>query len=64
VALASGMFRAKAGRKGYIGHFSTAEAAARAYDAMARQKYGEFATLNFLHERTSAAPTADNNVKD
>ena len=30
----------------YLGHFQTAEAAARAYDDMARELFGEFAHLN------------------
>lgn len=31
-----------------IGHFETAEEAARAYDRVARERYGEFASLNFV----------------
>lgn len=35
------------GKRSYIGLFSSAEDAARAYDDAARQYFGEFATLNF-----------------
>lgn len=35
------------GKKIYIGNFSTPEEAARAYDAAAREAFGEFALLNF-----------------
>lgn len=35
------------GKKIYIGKFSTPEEAARAYDAAAREAFGEFALLNF-----------------
>lgn len=35
------------GRRHYSGQFKTAEAAARAYDGMARKFHGEFACLNF-----------------
>ena len=59
-----GNFQARVGRNGYVGRFDVAEEAARAYDAEAHKRYGEFATLNFPHERTSAAQTADNKVKD
>lgn len=34
-------------RSKYIGVFSTEEEAARAYDALAFEQYGEFAHLNF-----------------
>ncbi|MBO9380060.1 hypothetical protein GG804_25150 [Sphingomonas histidinilytica] len=45
-----GAFRAYGtvqGKHHHIGMFSTAEDAARAYDAFARQCFGEFACLNF-----------------
>jgi hypothetical protein len=45
-----------------IGTYKTIEDAARAYDAAAIQKFGEFARLNFPHEHSHAAPTAGNTV--
>jgi len=44
-----------------IGAFKTTEDAARAYDASAVEKFGEFARLNFPHEHGHAAPTAGAN---
>ncbi len=38
------------GKKHYLGVFDTEEAAARAYDAKAREHHGEFARLNFPEE--------------
>lgn len=43
---ADGKFQVYVGNK-YLGLYSTAEAAARAYDDVAKARYGEFARLNF-----------------
>lgn len=45
-----------------IGTFKTVEAAARAYDKMAVERFGEFARLNFPDEHGHAAPTAGDMV--
>ena len=50
VTAANGRFTAriaKGGRQIYVGRYDTQEQAARAYDAMARLHFGEFAFLNF-----------------
>jgi len=39
----------KYGKSIHVGCFSSAEAAARAYDAAAKKHFGEFACLNFPH---------------
>lgn len=47
------------GKHRHIGYFSSAEAAARAYDAVAQREWGEFAWLNFPDERLSDEALAD-----
>tara|TARA_R100001163_G_scaffold65495_1_gene62894 strand:- start:128 stop:757 length:630 start_codon:yes stop_codon:yes gene_type:complete len=42
--------RPRPGRKHELGHYETAEEAARAYDKKAIEEYGEFANLNFPRE--------------
>lgn len=41
----------------HSGYYATAVEAARAYDAMAREHYGEFARLNFPNEPSYALPS-------
>lgn len=43
------------GRQFHIGYFDTAEEAARAYDAEASARFGEFALLNFQDQSRSSA---------
>lgn len=47
------------GTRKYIGMFSTAEQAARGYDAAAREYFGEFAAVNFAADTSKPHPTRD-----
>lgn len=49
------------GKKIFIGYFNDEEEAARAYDAMAKKLYGEFAALNFPEEKKD--PLGDRSFK-
>lgn len=46
-----------------LGMFRLAETAARAYDATARTKFGEFAVLNFPGEISEMPPPEDNRME-
>ncbi len=49
------------GKKIFIGYFDDEQEAARAYDAKAKELYGEFAALNFSQQQTD--PLGDRSFK-
>lgn len=47
------------GKQIYLGYFSDETAAALAYDAAARKRFGEFVSCNFSPKKDAASETAD-----
>jgi hypothetical protein len=50
------------GKKIFIGYFDDETAAARAYDAKAKELYGEFAALNFPVSQTDPLAKWSNRI--